>query len=269
MRRSIAPSAAAGRGSSSEPRRAPPTADCTKGQFRSSRRTPRLRGRRPSSPAATSREPTPPFPLPAVRRAPAGRSARRLLQPAAAARADREHGDDRHHRHRRSASSPPPAWSRPAPANRAFGCCRPATSPSMPGWRWRGGPSARSTSSTTTWPTTASACSSCASCATPPGAACASACSSTTSTPAARTSCSAASPRSPNVEVRLFNPLPSRGGSVLGRDRLPRRTSSAASTSGCTTSCSSPTTASRCPAAATWPTSTSCAAPRPTSSTWT
>ena len=46
----------------------------------------------------------------------------------------------------------PPASSRPVPANRASASCRPATSPSMPGWRWRGVPSARSTSSTTTWP---------------------------------------------------------------------------------------------------------------------
>ena len=44
-----------------------------------------LRGRRPFSPAATSREPAPPLLLPALRRAPAGRSARRMHQPAAAA----------------------------------------------------------------------------------------------------------------------------------------------------------------------------------------
>ena len=55
-----------------------------------------------------------------MRRAPAGRSARRLLEHAAAARADREHGDDRHHRHRASASWPPPAWSRPSPGESGF-----------------------------------------------------------------------------------------------------------------------------------------------------
>ena len=73
----------------------------------------------------------------------------------------------------------------------------------------------------------------------------------------------------PNVEVRLFNPLPSRGGSVLGRVVCVGARVQPHQPAGCTTSCSSPTTASRCPAAATWPTSTSCAATRPTSSTWT
>ena len=64
----------------------------------------------------------------------------------------------------------------------------------------------------------------------------------------------------PNVEVRMFNPLPVRGGGVVRARRCCRCTSSRASTAACTTSCSSPTTASRSPAGATSPTSTSSAA---------
>ena len=118
-------------------------------------------------------------------------------------------------------------------------------------------------------PTTASACSSCASCATPPSAACASACWSTTSTPAARTSCSAASPRSPTSRCACSTRCRRAAARSLGRIVCFAARVQPHQPAGCTTSCSSPTTASRSPAAATWPTSTSCAATRPTSSTWT
>ena len=220
--RCIAPSAAAGRGSSSEPRRssprppiAPRVSSAPRGGLLDSADAgpSRRRGHRVSRLRLSRFLPSVVLVLVLVLGAAlAGCSSLPPLP-----ERHREHGDDRHRRHHASASWPPPAWSRPAPANRAFACCRPATSPSMPGWRWRDAPSARSTSSTTTSPTTASACSSCARCATPPGAACACACSSTTSTPAARTSCSAASPRSPTSRCGCSTRLPSRGGSVLSR----------------------------------------------------
>ena len=74
--------------------------------------------------------------------------------------------------------------------------------------------------------------------------------------------------RIPNVEVRLFNPLPSRGGS-LPRGCCCRCTSSAASTTGCTTSCSSPTTASSVSGGRNIADEYFMRSTRPTSSTWT
>ncbi len=70
----------------------------------------------------------------------------------------------------------------------------------------------------------------------------------------------------PNVEVRLFNPFPM-GAAAWARGSPPRCSTLAASTTACTTSCSSPTVRWRWLAAATSPTSTSWWATRPTTST--
>ena len=100
-------------------------------------------------------------------------------------------------------------------------------------------------------------------------AACGCACWSTTCTPPARTSCSVRWRRTPNIEVRLFNPLPSRGEFAARRASLRSLHEFRRINHRMHNKLLVADTASRSRADATSPTTTSCAARRPTSSTWT
>ena len=119
---------------------------------------------------------------------------------------------------------------------------------------------ARSTSSTTRSTTTRRATCCCATCATPRCAACACGCSSTTCTRPAAIRCSSASRRSPTSRCGSSIRSAAAATACCRKYTYVARSTSGASTTACTTSCSSPTARSSSPAGATSPTSTSCAA---------
>ena len=91
-------------------------------------------------------------------------------------------------------------------------------------------------------------------------AACACVCWSTISTPPTWIICCSGWRRTPNVEVRLFNPFITVRGSSLYRLIALALATSSGSTTACTTSSSSPTERWRSWVAAIWPTNISCAA---------
>ena len=147
---------------------------------------------------------------------PAG-DARRLRQPAVAAAArafggasaGRRHGAGRHRRGVARCRRPRP--------RRACACCRPVRRRWKPVWRWSMRPSAASMRSTSCSPTIAPAGSSRRRCATRRRMVCGCGCWWTTCTRPCSDRLLADLAAQPGVQLRLFNPLPARGGSVSTR----------------------------------------------------